>query len=191
RRNLIIPERWINYITLFYVAFYGLDYLLLSRQFIPATVHLVLFSLIVKVFSIHRERDYLYIAVLSFAMVLAAAVLTVDSLFFLLFGIFLLLALTTATSMEMRRSWAESRARNVATEEEDAPAEKVDLSPPLARTTFGLAITILLFASAIFFLLPRRLTAGYLSSFRSQGELISGFRDDVQLGEIGRIQQSD
>src|SRR5256885_11708663 len=94
RRNLIIPERWINYITLFYVAFYGLDYLLLSRQFIPATVHLVLFSLIVKIFSIHRERDYLYIAVLSFAMVLAAAVLTVDSLFFLLFGIFLLLALT-------------------------------------------------------------------------------------------------
>src|SRR5215813_13659919 len=190
RRNVVIPERITNYITIFYVAFYGLDYLFTSRQFIPATVHLVLFSLMTKIFSIHRERDYLYIAVLSFSMVLAAAVLTVDSLFLLLFGIFLLLALTTAISIELRRSWAESRtADSVA--EQDPQISKDDISAPLVRMTLGLATAIVFFAACIFFLLPRRLTAGYLGSLGSQSELVSGFRDEVQLGEIGKIQQLD
>jgi transglutaminase-like putative cysteine protease len=190
RRNVTIPERTTNYITLLYVGFYGLDYLLISRQFIPATVHLVLFSLMVKTFSIHRERDYLYIAVLSFAMVLAAAVLTVDSLFLPLFGIFLLLALTTATSMELRRSWAESRSTNSAVDQ-DSSIHRVDISAPLVRMTLGLATTILFFSACIFFLLPRRFTPGYLGGLGVRGELISGFRDEVQLGEIGRIQQLD
>ena len=190
RRNVLVPERITNYITLLYVAFYGVDYLFISRQFIPATVHLVLFSLMVKIFSIHRERDYLYIAVLSFAMVLAAAVLTVDSLFLLLFGIFLLLALTTATSMELRRSWAESQIAHSMPEHDSNP-NKTDLFAPLARITLGLAAAILFFATCIFFLLPRRLTAGYLASLGTQTELVSGFRDEVQLGEIGKIQQLD
>lgn len=189
RRTVTIPERVTNYITLLYIAFYAVDYLLISRQFIPATVHLVLFSLMVKIFSVHRERDYLYIAVLSFAMVLATAVLTVDSLFFFLFGVFILLALATATSTELRRSWAEAQTGNRSAKQESAPAQ-IAISAPLVRTTLALAGAILLFALGIFFLLPRRLTAGYLSSFGSQSELVSGFRDEVQLGEIGKIQQS-
>jgi len=143
-----------------------------------------------KIFSIHRERDYLYIAVLSFAMVLAAAVLTVDSLFLLLFGIFLLLALTTSISMELRRSWGESRTAN-SVAEQDPQTSKDDISAPLVRMTLGLATAIMFFAACIFFLLPRRLTAGYLGSLGSQSELVSGFRDEVQLGEIGKIQQLD
>src|SRR5690348_1321429 len=67
------PERWTGYLTLLYLAVYVLDFF--ATSFVTATVHLVLFSLVVKLFSIHRDRDYVYLAVLSFLAVLAASVL--------------------------------------------------------------------------------------------------------------------
>src|SRR5262249_33894970 len=65
------------------------------------------------------------------------------------------------------------------------------ISAPLVRPPLGLATAIVFFSACIFFLLPRRLTAGYLGSLGTQSELVSGFRDEVQLGEIGKIQQLD
>ena len=64
----------------------------------------MLFSVAVKIFSIHRERDYLYLALLSFLMVLAAAVLTIDTVFLISFSLFAMLAVATFSSMEIRRS---------------------------------------------------------------------------------------
>ena len=55
-------------------------------------------------FSIHRERDYVYLTVLAFLAVLSAAILTVDALFFGAFAFFVLIAVSTFISMEMRRS---------------------------------------------------------------------------------------
>ena len=56
-----------------------LDYLVFSRAFLPCTIHLALFGLVVRTFSIRRERDHITLAILAFLMVLSAAVLTVDS----------------------------------------------------------------------------------------------------------------
>src|SRR5258708_33229425 len=89
------------YTTLFRSA---MDYFLISRSFINATVHLTLFSMAVKLFGVYRERDNIYLALLAFGMVLSAAVLTVDSSFFFALALFLLLATATFISMEMRRS---------------------------------------------------------------------------------------
>ena len=65
-RQVVIAERWTSLLTLFYILFYAADYLLISGSFVPATVHLVLFIMIVKMFSVRHERDYVYLAVLSF-----------------------------------------------------------------------------------------------------------------------------
>ena len=43
--------------------------------------------------------------------------------------------------------------------------------------------------AVIFFIIPR-LNAGYLSGFNLQPSLISGFTDDVELGQIGEIKKS-
>src|SRR5436309_9239441 len=79
RREAIIAERWTTYLTLLYVVFYFVDYFVLSGSFLVATVHLVLFGIVIRLFSLQRPRDHFMLAVLSFLMVLAAAVLTVDS----------------------------------------------------------------------------------------------------------------
>ena len=62
-------------------------------------------------FSAQRERDYVYLAVISFLMILSAAILTVDSFFLAAFCVFLLLTVSTFISMEMRLSLAEADLR--------------------------------------------------------------------------------
>src|SRR5439155_11856601 len=79
RRSLVISERWTTPLTVVYFVFFAIDFLLLSRSFLTATVHLSLFAVVVRMFSLRRERDQVMLAILSFLLVLASAVLTVDS----------------------------------------------------------------------------------------------------------------
>src|SRR5947208_3568335 len=104
KRNWLIPERWTTILTLFYVAFYVADYFLISGAFLNSTIHLVLFVMVVRLFSAHRDRDRYFLAVLAFLMVLAAAVLTVDSVFLFAFAAFILVAVLTFVLMEMRQA---------------------------------------------------------------------------------------
>src|SRR5437879_5492062 len=92
RRRIVISERWTTPLTITYFVFFAADYLLLSRSFLSATVHLALFAVVVRMFSLRRERDHVMLAILAFLMVLAAAVLTVDSIFLLFFAAFMLMA---------------------------------------------------------------------------------------------------
>src|SRR5271169_18939 len=109
RRHIVISERWTTPLTLAYFAFYAADYFLLSRSFLAATVHLVLFAVVARTFSLRRDRDYTMLAILAFLMVLASAVLTVDSVFLFFFAGFMLIAVATFILMEMRRSGRSAR----------------------------------------------------------------------------------
>src|SRR6202451_2800178 len=108
RRTLLIPESWTTTLTLGYVAFYLADYFVFSGLFVTATVHLVLFVMVIRLFSAQRDRDYYFLSVISFLMVLAAAVLTVDSIFLLAFSGFILMAVVTFILMEMRNVSAKA-----------------------------------------------------------------------------------
>src|SRR5579864_970437 len=88
RRKFVISERWTTPLSIAYFLFFALDYFIISRNFLPATVHLALFAVVVRMFSVRRERDHLTLAILAFLMVLASAVLTVDSLFIFSFAAF-------------------------------------------------------------------------------------------------------
>ena len=186
--DVTVPEQWTTYFTLIYLVFFALDYFLISQTFIGSLIHLVLFAAMVKVFSIHRDRDYVYLAVLSFGMVLAAAVLTVDSLFFALFCVFVLLAVMTFVSMEMRRSWIVAEPSTPAEERE--PRDLRRLPGSVARACVLLVVSIVLGTVGLFFLIPRKASAGYLSALSSHSDLSTGFSEDVRLGEIGQLQQS-
>jgi transglutaminase-like putative cysteine protease len=183
-----IPERWTNYLTFLYSAFFALDYFLISQSFIAALVHMVLLLTLLKMFSVHRERDYVYLALLAFGMVLAAAVLTVDSLFFIIFCFFVLLAVMTFVSMEMRRSWIS--AQRYAQAEVRSALDLRQLPGSISRTCVLLVLTIVVGTVVLFFLLPRKQSSGYLSAFAPRSDISTGFSEEVRLGEIGQIQQS-
>ena len=186
RRRIVFSERWTTPLTIAYFLFYAADYFLLSRSFLTATVHLVLFAVVVRTFSLRRDRDYTTLAILAFLMVLASAVLTVDSVFLFFFAAFTLTAVITFVLMEMKRSGRTARFQ--ARHSRDA-YEHRRLAFSLARITPALVLMILAGAAGVFFLLPR-MSAGY-GGYSFGNDLSTGFSDRVQLGRIGQIQQSD
>ena len=206
RREFVIRERWTNILTLVYVFVYLVDYFFVSRGFLGATVHLVLFLIVVRLFSLQKTRDHYMLAALSFGMVLAAAVLTVGSVFLFSFAGFLLLAVITFVLMEMRLS--------VTTEQTHALDPRVAspgvnssavvspgvISPgansPTRRMAYALlaiapALMLMILAGSflIFFFLPR-ISSHYLSAYTPTSDVSTGFTDRIQLGRIGQIQQS-
>lgn len=183
-RRLQLPRRLTFWLALGYAPLFFLDfYFFAHRDFVAPAVHLVLYSMSVKLFNIERDRDYLYLAVLSFLMVLSAAILTVDSTFLAAFVLFLLLAIFSFMTMELRRS---ARASSLVAVGEPSPRR---LSAALARTTLLLSVGVAGASTLLFFLLPR-VGGGYLSRYTPADAISTGFSDTVNLGEIGRIQQS-
>src|SRR5207249_1321941 len=126
------------------------------------------------------------LAVLAFLMVLSAAVLTVNSTFLLMFAAFTLAAVATFILMEMQRS---AERATIQAREPSAPVQR-QMAWWLSSASPMLMLVILMGASVIFFILPR-LSRGYLSAYTKTGELASGFSNRVELGRIGRIQQSN
>ena len=185
-RQWLLPERWSQFLTLAYFAFYGIDFYFVSHSFITSTVHLVMFGLVVKLFSAQGTRDQLLLALLAFAMVLAASVLTVNSIFLLAFSAFLLMAVTTFMLLEMRRS-AETAGVSI---HHQTPTSEARLGRSLSGAAPLLLFAILAGAAGIFFVLPR-ISTGYLSAYSPTSDLSTGFGDSVQLGRIGEIQQSN
>lgn len=186
QRTFLARDSWTNAITLLYIAFYLVDYAVISRSFLMATVHLALFVMVARLYSARRERDYYFLAALAFLLILAASLLTVDSFFLLAFSLFILTTVATFVLMEMRGSAAKAAIHA----KEPIPANssrKMIFS--LAGTAPVLVLMILLAAAAIFFVLPR-VSAGYLRAYALRNELATGFSDRVELGQIGQIQQS-
>src|SRR5580698_3014116 len=186
RQEFVIPERWTTLLTLIYVLIYLADYFFLSRSFLAATVHLVLFTMVVRLFSLQKTRDHYTLAVLSFLMVLASAVLTVGSVFLFSFAIFLLVAVVTFVLMEMRHA--------VSAEQTHAQDPRVTF--PSQRMVYGLVaiapvLMLMIMAGSflIFFMLPR-ISSRYLSAYTPTSDVSTGFTDRIQLGRIGQIQQS-
>jgi protein-glutamine gamma-glutamyltransferase len=187
RRGFVISERWTTPLSIGYFVFFTVDYLAFSRNFLSATVHLALFGVVVRMFSVRRERDHVTLAILAFLMVLVSAVLTVDSLFLLSFAAFMLMAVTTFVLMEMRRS---ERSASVRARHSSDPQEHRHLAFALARIAPSLMALILVCGAVLFFVMPR-MSAGYLGGYSFGTDFSSGFSDRVQLGEIGQIQQSN
>jgi protein-glutamine gamma-glutamyltransferase len=187
RRQFVISESWTTPLSIVYFVFFAADYLAFSRGFLPATVHLALFGVVVRMFSLRRERDHITLAILAFLMVLASAVLTVDSIFLFSFAAFMLMAVGTFVLMEMRRS---GHAASIQAKHSNDPHEHRRLALSLARIAPVLMLMILLSGAAVFFLMPR-MSAGYMGDYSFGTDLSSGFSDHVQLGQIGQIQQSN
>jgi protein-glutamine gamma-glutamyltransferase len=186
RWQVLLSERWTNLLTIGCVAFYLADEFVITKTFLGALVHLVLFVMLIRLFSAQRDRDHYLLAVLAFVMVLAAAILTVDSTFLLALAGFILVGIATFVLMEMLHAAQHSPVQ----------AREPSVHHAYRKLSFAIAgiaplLLVFIFAGAgvIFFLLPR-VSAGYMSAATGGNDLASGFSDRVELGSIGEIQRS-
>ncbi|HEY6291955.1 MAG TPA: DUF3488 and transglutaminase-like domain-containing protein [Terriglobia bacterium] len=197
-RNWRFSPGAVTALAVCYVFFYPLDLAYLASgqslvdRMLVATVHLVLFATAVKVLSASTDRDHAYLAVLSLVMMLAAAILTVGAVYLAGFGLYILFAISTLLSYEVRRPF-----RRVAVPEPgegtNRSAEKHGSKPveaALGKTALCLALALIPVAAFLFFLIPRY-RSGYWSRLALQPQRITGFTETVDLGDISKILRSN
>src|SRR3984957_872185 len=192
-----ITPRAATGLVLAYFLFFPLDLWVLSRGLsegapnpplyaaLLSSIHLILFATLVRLYSARSNRDYAFLAVLAVASMLVSAILTVETGFLIALAIFLVLAVSTFVALEIRRSSTGA----VSPPFDSGSPMALQLNRALGITSVLVAISALLLGGVIFFLIPR-FTTGYLSALNLQPTLMTGFSDNVELGEIGRIKQN-
>jgi len=190
-------NRLATWLTVAYFVFFPFDLWIISRMLaagsqnpslyaaLLATIHLMLFATVVRLYSATTTRDYLFLTMMGFTSMLAAAILTVDTVFLAFFFIFLGLAVSTFVALEMWRSAQGTVTRPM----ESGTSAANHLHNALGRTSVAIAFGSMAVGAVIFLILPR-FSGGYMSGLSMQSTMITGFSDDVELGEIGEIKKS-
>ena len=197
--NHRLPElssRAATWLVTGYLAFFPVDIFFFSRMLaanspnpplfgaLIAAVHFLLFITLVRLYSASTDRDALFLSMLSFAAVLASAVLTVDTTFLVLFFVYMLFAVAAFAALELRRGAADALPAQIANPRE----RERRLARALSVAVFCVTIGAICAGALLFFFFPR-FSAGYMGRTSMNTTLMSGFTDDVELGEIGKIKQ--
>jgi transglutaminase-like putative cysteine protease len=192
-----LSARTATLLVLCYLLFFPLDMFFISRTLaanspnpplyaaLISSVHFLIFVLLVRLYSARSDRDAHFLVMLAFAAVLASAVLTVDTTFLFLFFLFLLFAVATYAGLELRRGAAGALLPASA----GTPQAEKSLARALSFAAVSVSLGAILFGTVLFFLLPR-VSAGYLGRTSFNPTLLSGFSDQVELGQIGQIKKS-
>src|SRR5260370_4656590 len=186
-----------TWLVIAYLGSFPLDIFFFSRAFVAnstnpallaallAAVHFLVFVMLVRVYSATTDRDALFLAMLAFAAMLASSILTLDTSFLILFFIFLLFGVAAFIALEMRRGANGTLTPPFSRQ----PADERRLIPALSLAALTVALGSIVLGGALFFIFPR-FTAGYLARASMQPSLMTGFGDDVQLGQIGEIKKN-
>jgi hypothetical protein len=186
-----------SWLTIGYFVFFPFDLWIISRALsadsqnpglyaaLLATIHLMLFAIIVRLYTASTTRDYLFLTLMAFTSMLASAILTVDTGFLIFFFLFMALAVSTFVGLEMWRSAQGAVVQPI----QHGTSAASRLHNALGVTSAAIAFGSLAVGAVIFLCLPR-FAGGYMSGLNLQPTLISGFSDDVELGEIGEIKKS-
>ncbi len=191
-----LSHRVATFLVLGYLVIFPLDVLLFSRAYVSSSpnpalyaallgaVHFLLFVMMVRLYSATTDRDAFFLSILAFAGVLAAAILTIDTFFLVMFFIFLLFGVATFVGMELRRG-----GRGATTAAIVSPAQEKRLARALTAAAVSVALGAIAIGGTLFFFFPR-FSAGYLGRASMQPSLMSGFSDNVELGQIGEIKKN-
>jgi len=185
-------------LLVFYVFVFPLDLLFFSRAMaadttnpglyaaLLAAVHFLLYVTVVRLYSVVTDRDALFLSMLAFSGVLASAVFTVDTSFLIFFLIFLLFAVALFLGLEIRKgangALFPPLSGNVLRERRFYRA--------LSLAALSVALGAVMLGSLLFFVFPR-FSVGYFGRSGLQSRFMSGFTDDVVLGQIGEIKKNN
>ena len=199
-RRALGPElssRAATWCVLGYFLFFPLDLWVFSRDLaagapnpplyaaLLAAIHLVIFATLVRLYSARTNRDFAFLAVLAVASMLVSAILTVETGFLVALAVFLVLSVSTFVALEIRRSSAGAVSPPLDVDSDAAHK----LNRALGITSALVAGSVLILGILIFLLIPR-FTTGYLSAINLQPGLMTGFSEDVALGEIGELKKN-
>jgi len=150
-----------------------------------ASVHFLLFVTLVRFYSVATDRDALFLSMLTFAGVLASAVFTVDTSFLAFFVLFLVFAVAVFVGLEIRRGANGAVFPPLGGD----PRREQKFHRALSFAALSLSLGAVVVGSVLFFVFPR-FSAGFFARTGLQPSLMSGFTDNVELGQIGEIKKN-
>ena len=169
-----------------------------ERLGVTALAHLIVFLSAVKLLQIKKDRDWVFLYLISFFEVLLAAGLSFSPMFLGTLTLYLLCGLSAVTAFEIQK--ARRSLRHAETRLLVPPDSRVFKkgrrswrTTEAARLPFvALALLVLIFAFAfpLFLIAPR---SGAAALTRTGGGLSNfiGFSESVTLGQIGTLKQDD
>ncbi|HET9225868.1 MAG TPA: transglutaminaseTgpA domain-containing protein [Thermoanaerobaculia bacterium] len=183
RRAWLDRQRWLptwvmNVLGLIYLPLGFLDIFVVSRRLLTPVLHLILFALLVKLFSLTRERDKWQAAIGIFFLFLASMGTSVHPTIVLYLIAFLALSLVMLTRFAFLHVLAGFGR-------EDPELARIPMRGFLWLSTL---LTILL-AVPLFAFLPRVPSPYIVGRGSGLGQQIEsvGFSDEVTLDSIGQI----
>jgi protein-glutamine gamma-glutamyltransferase len=167
------------------LAFFVVDIFFVSQSLLAASAHFVVFLSINKLFNLRTPRDHFQLYLISFLQLLAAATFTIDVTFLVSFVLYLL---TATWALLLHHLVTETAAPTDPLSAEPAAGRSPGLTWPFFLATNGIAFFALGCTLLLFIIIPR-VGLGYFH--RSQSSLIrmSGFSEQVDLGEIGSVKR--
>jgi transglutaminase-like putative cysteine protease len=202
-----LPERVGLVVVLLSLPLFYLDWQFLSggveseKVGVSALGHLILFLSAVKLLQVKADRDWVFLYLISFFEVLLAAGLSLSPLFMLALSLYALSALATVLAFEIRKARRSVKAvetrllvapdstlfRRLRKHSRHARAGEARRLPLVS-----LFLMLLIFGLALpLFLIVPRTGANALARTGDGSTGFVGFSDSVNLGDVGRLQQSD
>lgn len=199
-----LPERFGLAIVLLAIPLFYLDWQYqksigepAERLGVTALAHLIVFLSAVKLVQVKKDRDWVFLYLISFFEVLLAAGLSFSPVFLATLTLYLLCGLCAVTAFEIqkaRRALAHADTRLLV-----PPDSRVFRKGRSWRSTeaarlpvVAVALLLLIFGLALplFLIAPR---SGAAALTRSGGGLSNfiGFSENVTLGQIGTLKQDD
>ncbi|MBX3283703.1 MAG: DUF3488 domain-containing protein [Acidobacteria bacterium] len=141
----------------------------------------------IKLLQRKKDRDWVFLHLMTFFAVLLAAGLSISPLYLASFILYIFVVVATIIVWENVSAQRRTQTRKTASRSSvsDRPAWT-----RLAVVSVTIVVMTVVLAVPLFFLLPRVGGAGFGGS-NGGISTFSGFSDSVRLGGIGRIQQSD
>ena len=170
-----------------------------ERLGVTALAHLIVFLSAVKLLQVKKDRDWVFLYLISFFEVLLAAGLSFSPVFLGTLTLYLLCGLSAVTAFEIqkaRRSLVPTETRLLVPPDSRVfkrSGHRFWRTTEAARLPF-VAVTLLLLifvlALPLFLIAPR---SGAAALTRNGGPLqkFSGFSENVTLGQIGQLKLTD
>lgn len=189
--RLQIEQATANWLAMGFLPFIYLDFKYLSGTFVGPLIHFALFISIFNLFKRKETRDWVFLYLIALSEVLFAAVLTIDITFIVMLSIFLLLTLATLEAFEIRRSSTDALSpRDERVTSKSGQQIQKSRATYLITVTLVMALLIGVIATPIFLLIPRLNTGVFASQMGTNMVSITGFSDEVEIGEVGSIKKS-
>lgn len=158
-------------LSIFFTIYFLIDISLISRNLLFSGNHLLMLLTFHRLITLKNEKDYLLILLFSFLTIASSGSVNPNLPFLLLFFFFIFLSIFSLTLISLYKGNFRIKER---------------VLKSLIKISLISTLTIFLASPAIFFTVPR-LGIGIGTLMGSSPPLISGFSENVHLGDIGTI----